>query len=63
MDETSQSSDDNSEDAQEVSKAVRVYKVPSTINIKAKVYYKLIGVDDQDVTEPPAVSHLINESL
>ena len=37
--------------------------MPSTINIKAKAYYKLIDLDDQDVTEPPAVSHLSNEHL
>ena len=45
------------------SKSVRIFKVPSMLNTKAKVYYKLIDLDGADVSEPPATLHLSTEQL
>ena len=37
--------------------------MPSLLNTKAKVYYKLIDLDGDDVSEPPATIHLSIEQL
>ena len=33
------------------------------INTKAKVYYKLVNLDDPDICEPPVISGLTDEEL
>ena len=56
-------SSEDEDDAGGPSKSVRVFKVPSLLNTKAKVYYKLIDLDGDDVSEPPATLHLSTEQL
>ena len=57
------SSSEDEDHAEGPSKSVRIFKVPSMLNTKAKVYYKLIDLDGADVSEPPATLHLSTEQL
>ena len=57
------SSSEDEDDAEGPSKSVRIFKVPSLLNTKAKVYYKLINLDGDDVSEPSATIHLSVEQL